>query len=252
MCSVRWWSTAGREVSPMAFETTFGWILAGSHRAISLHTSTMSGDDLLRKFWEIKERVNSSTFMSAEESYVVTCTLLMGICCSIAYEVRSWNSRGEQIYSSQTLPLSWTFVALEGSVWPILWSAPRILQHGYAEWVQPSSMHLPPEHTFYLPMHTIRKSSSSTTKIRAVFDASVKSSSSVSLNDLLLVDPTIHSTLLDVLLRFCIHHVALTTDVSCITCWIWQRPCMAKKYLWTTGLPHDKGDVRCVIFVFCH
>ena len=82
-----WWR--GTQGSPMAFETTFGWILAGSHvpqivhshRAISLHTSTISGDDLLRKFWEIEERVNSSTFMSAEASYVITCTLLMGICC---------------------------------------------------------------------------------------------------------------------------------------------------------------------------
>ena len=74
---------------------------------------------------------------------------------------------------------------------------------GHAERVSPSSIHLSPEHTFYLPMHAVRKSSSSTTKIRAVFDASVKSSSQsgVSLNGLLLVGPTVHSTLLDVLLR---------------------------------------------------
>ena len=85
---------------------------------------------------------------------------------------------------------------------------------GHAEQVPPSSTHLSPEHTFYLPMHAVRKSSSSTTKIRAVFDASVKSSSGVSQNDLLLVGPTVHSTLLDVLLRFRTHCVALTTDVS--------------------------------------
>ena len=50
--------------------------------------------------------------------------------------------------------------------------------------------------------------------IRAVFDASAKSSSGVSLNDLLLVGPTVHSSLVDVLLHFLFHRVALTVDVS--------------------------------------
>ena len=67
---------------------------------------------------------------------------------------------------------------------------------------------------FYLPMHAVRKESSSTTKIRAVFDASTKSSSGVSLNDTLLVGPMVHSSLIDILLRFWFHRVALTTDVS--------------------------------------
>ena len=63
-------------------------------------------------------------------------------------------------------------------------------------------------------MHAVRKESSSTTKIRAVFDASAKSSSGVSLNDTLMVGPTAHSSLIDVLLRFRFHRITLTTDVS--------------------------------------
>ena len=63
-------------------------------------------------------------------------------------------------------------------------------------------------------MHAVRKESSTTTKVRAVFDASAKSSSGISLNDMLLVGPTVHSSLVDVLLRFRMHRVALTTDVS--------------------------------------
>ena len=70
----------------------------------------------------------------------------------------------------------------------------------------------------YLPMHAVRKVSSTTTKIRVVFDACSKSSMGVSLNDTLLVGPTVHSTLVDVLLRFRLHHVALTTDVSQMYC----------------------------------
>ena len=47
-----------------------------------------------------------------------------------------------------------------------------------------------------------------------MFDASAKSSTGVSLNDVLLVGPTIHPSLVDVLLRFRLHRIALTADVS--------------------------------------
>ena len=55
-------------------------------------------------------------------------------------------------------------------------------------------------------------------KIRAVFDASAKTSSGVSLNDILLVRSTVHSSLVDVLLCFRQHHIALVTDVSRSNC----------------------------------
>ena len=63
-------------------------------------------------------------------------------------------------------------------------------------------------------MHAVRKECSTTTKLRVVFDASAKTATGVSLNDLFLVGPTVHSTLIDILLRFRLHRIALTTDVS--------------------------------------
>ena len=51
-------------------------------------------------------------------------------------------------------------------------------------------------------------------QLPAVFNASAKTSTGVSLNDTLLVGPTVHSSLVDVLLRFRLHRVALTADVS--------------------------------------
>ena len=63
-------------------------------------------------------------------------------------------------------------------------------------------------------MHAVHKEHSTTTKVRVVFDASAKSSNGVSLNDTLLVGPTIHPPLIDVLLRFRLHRIALTADVS--------------------------------------
>ena len=67
---------------------------------------------------------------------------------------------------------------------------------------------------YYLPMHVVKSETSSTSKIHIVFDASAKSTSGASLNDQLLVGPTVHSSLIDVLMRFRIHKVALTADVS--------------------------------------
>ena len=88
------------------------------------------------------------------------------------------------------------------------------LTMGHAEEVPESALNSSLENTFYLPMHAVHKETSTTTKLRVVFDASAKSDTGVSLNDQLLVGPTVHSSLLDVLLRFRMHSVALTTDVS--------------------------------------
>jgi len=55
---------------------------------------------------------------------------------------------------------------------------------------------------FFLPHHAIFKESSTTTKTRIVFDASAKSTTGVSLNDMLMVGPTIQQDLISIVLRF--------------------------------------------------
>lgn len=71
-------------------------------------------------------------------------------------------------------------------------------QLDHAEMVPPSDLEKPPDKVFYMPMHAVRKDSSSTTKLRVVFDALAKSSTGISLNDTLLVGHTVHSPLIDV------------------------------------------------------
>ena len=67
---------------------------------------------------------------------------------------------------------------------------------------------------YYFPMHAVQKEDSSTSKLRVIFDASVKTTSGTSLNNHLLVGPMVHASLVDVLMQFRQHQVALTTDVS--------------------------------------
>ena len=63
-------------------------------------------------------------------------------------------------------------------------------------------------------MHAVCKQSSTTTKLRVVFAASAKSSAGTSLNDTLMARPTLHSPLINVLLQFRYHAVAITADIS--------------------------------------
>ena len=67
---------------------------------------------------------------------------------------------------------------------------------------------------FYLPMHTVVKSSSTTTKLRIVFDASAASSNGISLNQTLHVGPTLQPTLTRLLIKFREYPIALTADIS--------------------------------------
>ena len=216
---------------PTAVETTLGWVLAGepgvevsSNHIVSLHTcatSDASGDDILRRFWEIEECIVEAPVLSAEEKYVVkhfhenrSCTpdgryvvplpKKLGACAlgeSRSTAVRRFHALERSLYK-------------RGQFEDFSSVIQEYLDMNHAEQVPSSAMGKPPQEVFYLPMQVVRKESSTTTKIRAVFDASSKSSTGVSLNDILLTGPTVHATLVDVLYRFRLHRIALTTDVS--------------------------------------
>ncbi|XP_044005854.1 uncharacterized protein LOC122850862 [Aphidius gifuensis] len=70
------------------------------------------------------------------------------------------------------------------------------------------------DHRYYLPHHAVIKKSSSTTKVRVVFDASAKSNNNKSLNDILMTGPTIQNTIFTQLLKFRSHKYVLTADIE--------------------------------------
>ncbi|XP_055617896.1 uncharacterized protein LOC129763133 [Toxorhynchites rutilus septentrionalis] len=67
---------------------------------------------------------------------------------------------------------------------------------------------------FYLPHHPVIKETSSTTKLRVVFDGSAKCSTGFSLNDSLCVGPVIQDELITLVLRFRKHQIALVADIA--------------------------------------
>ncbi len=88
------------------------------------------------------------------------------------------------------------------------------LDQQHAEEVPEMDLEKPQDQVYYLPMHIVTKESSTTTKVRAVFDASAATSTGISLNSTLVVGPTVHPPLLDVLIRFRRHRIAMVADVS--------------------------------------
>ena len=84
----------------------------------------------------------------------------------------------------------------------------------HAEQVPDQDMSKVPSQFFYMPMHLVIKESSTTTKLRIVFDASEKSSTGILLNDTLQVGPTFYPSLTDILIRFRSFKIAVSSDIS--------------------------------------
>lgn len=220
--------TAGGRDLPALLLLWRHWILSGGsgpHKPVSLHvaslhTSTQFGDDLLRRFWEVEEVPSSSLAISLEEKFVVQHYEENHSRTSSGRFIVPLPKRSDAsaIGESRSQAVR-RFLSLERS----LHSKNQFqafnevmkdyFDKGHAELVPAADLEKPPGKSSICP-YVVRKESSTTTKIRAVFDAPAKSSTGVSLNDTLLVGPIVHPPLIDVLLRFRFHRIALTTDIS--------------------------------------
>ena len=85
---------------------------------------------------------------------------------------------------------------------------------GHAERVPDDELQKPCKDCYYLPMHGVTKESSTTTKLRVVFDASAKTTSGFSLNDTLLTGPSLYPSLSSILNRFRCHSIGMSADIS--------------------------------------
>ncbi|XP_063994292.1 uncharacterized protein LOC135171591 [Diachasmimorpha longicaudata] len=67
---------------------------------------------------------------------------------------------------------------------------------------------------FYLPHHAVVKKDSLKTKVRVVYDASAKSTTNISLNDCLMVGPTLQADIFWLILQFRCQPYVLTGDIE--------------------------------------
>ena len=84
-------------------------------------------------------------------------------------------------------------------------------QKGIVEIVE--NLHTVPGRVHYLPHHTVIRRDKETSKVRVVYDASVRDGGP-SLNNCLYYGPKFNQQLLDLLIRFRCHQVAFTADIE--------------------------------------
>ncbi|XP_043496357.1 uncharacterized protein LOC122520328 [Polistes fuscatus] len=183
-------------------------------QSVNCHTATVDLNSQLEKFWKIEE-VAESSIRSHEENL-----------CEAHYRsntrrddtgryiVRLPFKEENQLGDSYTSALR-RFHALERS----LSRKPKIRDE-YIKFLSEYEEHMtrieggPHEDRFYLPHHAVLKHTSITTKLRVVFDASAKTSNGKSLNNVLMVGPTIQEDLFALLVRFRSHAIAITADIA--------------------------------------
>ncbi|XP_055714396.1 uncharacterized protein LOC129808634 [Phlebotomus papatasi] len=209
---------------PQLKETVFGYVVVGEHRSIAPQCDAFSNltvvslDESLRKFWEIEDLPDElpiTDLQKAAESHFVT--------------THKRNSEGRfvvQLPFKDNAPSLGSsrpqairqFLALERQFdrKPTMKALYKDVMDDYLAkgWLEPA-----PERpsdvssSYYMPHHGVLKDSVST-KLRVVYNASAKTSSGVSLNDNLMIGPTVQPELASILLRFRLHPYALTADIS--------------------------------------
>ncbi|XP_058448941.1 uncharacterized protein LOC131428899 [Malaya genurostris] len=222
----------GRRISngeglPTLNKSAFGWMICGgianpsqsSH--ISCNVSTLEGlDEMLSRFWSCEE-VELSNPLSPEEKR----------CEELFLQSVHRNANGR--YTAALLKREDIFSRLGESrdiAYRRLQRTERRLAKNLGLRDQYSAFmeeHVSLGHMrkvddassgsvkrCYLLHHPVIKESSTTTKVRVVFDASCKTSSGTSLNDVLLVGPVIQDDLRSIILRSRTKQIMLVSDVE--------------------------------------
>ncbi len=82
------------------------------------------------------------------------------------------------------------------------------IDQNFAEWTKPTN-----DPSYFLETHPVFEPSQNT-KCRVVMNAASKDKQGLSLNDQLLLGPSLHSDMVELLLRFRMQPIAITSDIS--------------------------------------
>ncbi|XP_055912928.1 uncharacterized protein LOC129946684 [Eupeodes corollae] len=214
--------------------TIFGWVVAGCNSQPSgiqtLHTRLNQDLEFdLERFWRLEEVSNEQSIsveeQLAEKNFVKNHTR----CQDGKYEVElpfkpSTNfdfgdSFGTALARFHSIKRKFNWNPILKSEYSKFMNEYISLQH--MEEIPSNEIQKSNFTNYYLPHHAIFKEDSSTTKIRVVFDASAKTRDSQSLNETLLVGPTIQRDIFSICLRSRQHAYLMTGDIEKMYRQIW-------------------------------
>uniref|UniRef100_A0A6P7FBL6 Uncharacterized protein LOC114328609 n=1 Tax=Diabrotica virgifera virgifera TaxID=50390 RepID=A0A6P7FBL6_DIAVI len=211
---------------PVLQKTHIGWILSGPislfnscNNICNLNIKNLDIQEKLEKFWKLEE-CPTTTRLSQEE---LECE----------EHFKQTTSRGSDGKFIVSLPIKATLNKMgeskDGAIRRLYSIEKRLSKneklkdqyHSFMkEYIQLGDMSLINENDetsnikYYMLHHCVIKESSLTIKCRVVFDASAKTSTGLSLNDVLKTGPDIQDELFSILLRFRCHNYVFTGDIE--------------------------------------
>jgi len=204
-------------------KTKLGWVVSGKTEFMgqslirSCHFSRGTLDDVVQRFWETEELPTRKILSPEEEEceghYKRTVKRLSSGHYSVGLPFNEQRTRLGESYGIALRRLQ----SLERR----LTTNPRLYEDyrhflceyeslGHMTEVKEANM----QEGYFLPHHPVLKESSVTTKLRVVFDASAKTTSGFSLNDVLLTGPVVQQNLFDIVLRFRLRTIVFTADIQ--------------------------------------
>ncbi|XP_037959581.1 uncharacterized protein LOC119688956 [Teleopsis dalmanni] len=212
---------------PYLINTVFGWVAGGTHSTdlcsksfeCNFTQKSHNEDTFLERFWELEEYKISSPQLSAEEKnceqhYIKTVTISENgrVQVRLPFKVNP-DVLGKSFHLAKQ-----RFLSLEHRL-----QRDQVLYKMYSEFMNEyvslghmsniKAVDFSKPH-YFIPHHCVLRPQSLTTKLRVVFDASAKTCSKYSLNDTLMVGPTIQQNLITTLMAFRLHKYALTADIA--------------------------------------
>ncbi|XP_029165881.1 uncharacterized protein LOC114936752, partial [Nylanderia fulva] len=219
---------------PIAQETTLGWVLSGPLSNDNSKTNAMENNqviglqcsldsellELLQRFWTQEETAPASQIsMSPEESqceehfnmthsrdvngrFVVRLPLKKSVSDfgdSRSIALKALYRMEKRFESNPSLKIQYIDFLREY----------RSLDH-----MRPVASNRAQSREFFLPHHGVTRETSTTTKLRVVFNGSQKTNLGLSLNEYLLVGPKLQTDLADILMRWRRHRYVFAADIE--------------------------------------
>ncbi|XP_058448896.1 uncharacterized protein LOC131428854 [Malaya genurostris] len=212
---------------PVLVNSVLGWVVSGRSTSCQSTTPIVSNlatvndvHHLLEKFWSIEED-NVSPCHSVEEAaceehfrrtvtrnsegrYVVRLPLKQDVLATLVDNRRTALRRFYQLESRlhRNFDLHQQYRAFVEEY------------HSLGHMQRVDENDTTPPVCYHLPHHAVIREDSTTTKLRVVFDASCKTPNGPSLNDALMVGPTVQEDLRSIIMRSRTHPVMLIADIK--------------------------------------
>lgn len=211
----------GNQGEPVAQQTELGWIIFGNmvnekSPSVQSMVTLVDIENQLKRFWEVEE-ISPKNFMTEEERMCEEhyqqnyCRTSDG-----RYMVRiPFQQNITSIGSSKKRALA-RFIQIERRLSVVNEFSNRYREciEGYFNQGHLIGSNVQTQNEYYIPHHAVVKTTSTTTKLRVVFDASAKTDKNISLNETQLVGPKLQEDLMSILIRWRKYKVAYTADIE--------------------------------------